>query len=133
MGAGARRKHRFFFFDFDGRRCGTSKEKISFIFFVAVRSTSFSEMMPPAPPDADGAFSATQPIIYVNGSRHVLPPGRGGATLLQYLRGEKERKRERERKRGSMPLSLSKRKPSRSLTLTFFFLDLNQQQLPKPR
>ena len=31
-------------------------------------------------------------IIYVNGSRHVLPAGRGDATLLQYLRGDKKEK-----------------------------------------
>jgi len=27
-------------------------------------------------------------IAYVNGKRHVLPEGRGDATLLQWLRGE---------------------------------------------
>lgn len=27
-------------------------------------------------------------VCYINGKRHVLPPGRAEATLLQYLRGE---------------------------------------------
>ena len=30
---------------------------------------------------------ATQPIVYVNGKRHELPPGKAETTLLQYLRG----------------------------------------------
>ena len=64
------------------------------------RSFSHQATMHP-PPDAakegsrgDGAAreatNATPAIIYVNGSRHVLPAGRGDATLLNYLRGEKE-------------------------------------------
>lgn len=31
--------------------------------------------------------NATQPIVYVNGKRHELPPGEAETTLLQYLRG----------------------------------------------
>lgn len=30
---------------------------------------------------------AAQPIVYVNGKRHELPPGKAETTLLQYLRG----------------------------------------------
>jgi hypothetical protein len=30
----------------------------------------------------------TEPIAYINGKRHVLPPGRADQTLLYYLRGE---------------------------------------------
>ena len=29
-----------------------------------------------------------EPIVYINGKRHVLPLGRAEVTLLQYLRGE---------------------------------------------
>lgn len=29
-----------------------------------------------------------EPIVYVNGKRHVLPLGAGEKTLLQYLRGK---------------------------------------------
>jgi xanthine dehydrogenase/oxidase len=35
---------------------------------------------------ADAAAAAAEPIIYVNGVRHVLPPGRADASLLSFLR-----------------------------------------------
>ena len=31
--------------------------------------------------------NAKGPICYINGKKYPLPPGRGEATLLQYLRG----------------------------------------------
>ena len=30
---------------------------------------------------------ADEPIVYVNGKRHILPEGNAETTLLQYLRG----------------------------------------------
>ena len=52
--------------------------------------------MPPPSDAAEGGHkdgaAAHEAIIYVNGSRHVLPAGRGDATLLQYLRGEQRKK-----------------------------------------
>jgi xanthine dehydrogenase/oxidase len=35
---------------------------------------------------ADAAAAAAEPIVYVNGVRHVLPPGRADASLLSFLR-----------------------------------------------
>jgi hypothetical protein len=36
---------------------------------------------------AAGASAAPDLLVFVNGVRHRLPPGRAEATLLQYLRG----------------------------------------------
>lgn len=36
----------------------------------------------------DGYSTSVEPICYVNGKRHVLPPGKAEYTLLQWLRGE---------------------------------------------
>lgn len=38
-------------------------------------------------PDTTPSDSAGDAICYVNGKRITLPPGRGEATLLQFLRG----------------------------------------------
>lgn len=35
---------------------------------------------------AVAAAAAAEPIVYVNGARHVLPPGRADASLLAFLR-----------------------------------------------
>ena len=35
-----------------------------------------------------GESSGSNPIAYVNGKRHNLPPGAAERSLLQYLRGE---------------------------------------------
>ena len=68
--------------------------------------------MPPPSDAAEGRHgdeaAVQEAIIYVNGSRHVLPSGRGDATLLQYLRGEKERKKTTE----STGATEKKRSPS---------------------
>ena len=48
-------------------------------------------------PESDESFGGggvmegsidTVPIVYVNGTRHELPPDSANTTLLQYIRGE---------------------------------------------
>ena len=43
--------------------------------------------MAPAAPLPEELQAPGEAVCYINGKRHVLPPGRGEATLLQYLRG----------------------------------------------
>ena len=71
-------------------------DKEFFFIFVncsTVYSKKSSRMRPP--PDAAEAPAAPA-IIFVNGKKHLLPPGRGDATLLQYLRGENENEARKE-------------------------------------
>ena len=82
-----------FFFFFCDEGCG------QFLFFGRPSQSPFlqSNMSPPledgpALRGDENKATTLEAIIYVNGSRHVLPAGRGDATLLQYLRGEKKEK-----------------------------------------